>query len=41
MNLQEVEGRMDWINLAEDSDSWRALDVVINLRVPQNEEKNS
>jgi hypothetical protein len=26
---------MDWIDLAEDSDQWRALvDMVMNLRVP-------
>jgi len=36
MNLQEVgcEG-MDWIDLAEDRDSWRALtNTTMNLRVP-------
>ena len=28
-------GRMDWINLAQVTDSWRALvSVVMNLRVP-------
>jgi hypothetical protein len=35
MDLEEVGwGGMDWIDLAEDSDMWRAL--VTSLRVPQN-----
>jgi hypothetical protein len=36
MDLQEVEyGDVDWIKLAEDSESWRALlTAVMNLRVP-------
>jgi hypothetical protein len=36
MNLREIEwDDMDWIDLAQDRDQWRALvNTVINLRVP-------
>jgi hypothetical protein len=36
MNLREIRwDGMDWIDVAQDTDQWRALvNTVINLRVP-------
>jgi hypothetical protein len=38
MDLQDVGwGGMDWIDMAEDRDRWRALvNAVMNILVPQN-----
>jgi hypothetical protein len=38
MNLREIGwSAMDWIDLAQDRDSWRALvNMVMNLRVSKN-----
>jgi hypothetical protein len=41
MDLREIGwGGMDWIDLAQDIDQWRALvNTVMNLWVPQNIKK--
>jgi hypothetical protein len=41
MDLREIRwGNMDWIDLAQDRDQWRApVNTVMNLRVPWNAEK--
>jgi hypothetical protein len=41
MDLREIEwDGMDWIDLAQDGDQWRALvNTVMHLRVPENAER--
>jgi hypothetical protein len=35
MGLEDVDWGMDWIELAQDTDRWRALvNAAMNLRVP-------
>jgi hypothetical protein len=42
MDLGEVGwGDVDWIDLAQDRDKWRALVNLMNIRVPRNAGKLS
>jgi len=35
--LRKLDGGVDWIDLGQDTDRWRAVvSAVMNLRVPQN-----
>jgi hypothetical protein len=35
MDLREIGGDMNWIDLAQDREQWRALvNTILNLRVP-------
>jgi hypothetical protein len=37
MDIQEVGWDMDWVDLAQDRETWRAvMNAVMNIRVPQN-----
>jgi hypothetical protein len=36
-NLRKMDGGVDWIDLGQDTDRWRAVvSAVMSLRVPQN-----
>ena len=39
--LQNLKRTVKWINLAQDTEQWRAaVNIVLNLRVPQNVENS-